>query len=59
MFGLTLDNKEDRKLTLPDLLAAMVADGLIKMKNNAVRYSIVESFILLHDTLLYIFFEIF
>lgn len=34
MFGLTLDNKEDRKLALPDMLAAMVADGLIKREQQ-------------------------
>ena len=34
MFGLTLDNKEDRKLALPDLLAAMEADGMIKREQQ-------------------------
>ncbi|MCW8964459.1 MAG: GspE/PulE family protein [Gammaproteobacteria bacterium] len=32
MFGLTLDDKQDRQLSLPDLLAAMVADGLIQQE---------------------------
>ena len=48
MFGLTLDNKEDRKLALPDLLAAMVADGLIKREqqdqlNSSIRPKDLES----------------
>jgi len=34
MFGLTLDNTQDRQLALPDLLAAMVADGLIKQQQH-------------------------
>ncbi len=41
-FGLTLENKEDRKLGLPDILAAMQADGLISREqqqqlNSSVR----------------------
>ncbi len=41
-FGLTLENKEDRKLKLPDLLAAMQLDGLISQEqqqqlNSSVR----------------------
>jgi len=48
MFGLTLDNKEERKLALPDLLAAMVADGLIKREqqdqlNSVIRPKDLES----------------
>jgi len=34
MFGLTLDNKHDRKLALPDMLAAMESDGLIKREQQ-------------------------
>jgi general secretion pathway protein E len=34
MFGLTLHEKQDRKLTLPDLLAAMEADGLISREQH-------------------------
>jgi general secretion pathway protein E len=34
MFGLTLDKKNDRKLALPDLLAAMEADGLISREQH-------------------------
>ena len=33
-FGLTLKNKTDRQLKLPDLLAAMVADGLISQDQH-------------------------
>lgn len=41
-FGLTLENKEDRKLNLPDLLAGMQMDGLISQEqqqqlNGSVR----------------------
>lgn len=41
-FGLTLKNKEDRKLELPDILAAIQADGLITQEqqrqlNSSVR----------------------
>ena len=32
MFGLTLDDKQDRELALPDLLVAMVADGIIRQE---------------------------
>lgn len=32
MFGLTLDDKQDRELALPDLLVAMVADGVIRQE---------------------------
>ncbi|HEY5734181.1 MAG TPA: GspE/PulE family protein [Gammaproteobacteria bacterium] len=34
MFGLTLDKKNDRKLALPDLLAAMESDGLISREQH-------------------------
>ena len=47
-FGLTLENKEDRKLGLPDLLAAMQADSLISREqqqqlNSSVRPKDLES----------------
>jgi general secretion pathway protein E len=34
MFGLTLHDRQDRKLALPDLLAAMEADGLISREHH-------------------------
>ncbi len=47
-FGLTLENREDRQLELPDLLAAMQADGLIsrdqqQQLNSSVRPKDLES----------------
>ena len=34
MFGLSLDSEHDRRLTLPDLLAAMESDGLISREQH-------------------------